>query len=531
MTTVRRPLPPARAPRGVRLADRRRVRSHPVALALLALASCSEEYRFGPGPLEPPAPAGCVPWAPLPSSDGSADSGGLDAGSVEPGELDPDQIITDVSVEVHPNVNTLLVVTWTQTALTDNVWLEFSFEAGNVMTSRPTPGTRGTHRDVVIGVPGATAVTLRIVLEQGGEQRSTRDYQGMTEPVPRGMPVPEVLAYDPALATPDRWLFGSVEDSDGGCNDQSCYYHTTFWLYIMDRQGRIVWYYADPASNATTSFQRIARDGEYIVLEKRPFGGGGQRGVMEMTLDGSYCEEIPLAGLADAIDVTETGSVLYNVEGNNSALRERTRDGRGRDIWSCRREFGPDFECYSNTINYNPLGDTVLMSFPYRNTVVEIDRQSGALVGQYGDAPGSWAFSPPTWKFEFQHFANITPEGTLLVSSHMPGFEVTEEPVAYQHAFMEFEIDRDNERLVEKWIYNDGPEWAMYKGMAMRLPGGNTLANYGTGGVIREITPDKQTAFLVKFDSERGDDFFNKMVGHNVLIDDLYALNGGPRAR
>ena len=67
----------------------------------------------------------------------------------------------------------------------------------------------------------------------------------------------------------------------------------------------------------------------------------------------------------------------------------------------------------------------------------------------------------------------------------------------------------------------------MYKGMAIRLPNGNTLGNYGTGGAIREITPDKRTAFHVKFDAPTGNDFFNKMVGHNVLIDDLYALNGG----
>jgi hypothetical protein len=115
-----------------------------------------------------------------------------------------------------------------------------------------------------------------------------------------------------------------------------------------------------------------------------------------------------------------------------------------------------------------------------------------------------------------------------MVSSHMPGYEDTDSPVAGQHAFMEFTIDRQNRTLVEKWIYNEGSEWAMYKGMAIRLPNGNTLANYGTGGVIREITPDKQTVFYVKFDSMRGtNDFFNKMVGHNVLIDDLYALNGG----
>jgi hypothetical protein len=93
---------------------------------------------------------------------------------------------------------------------------------------------------------------------------------------------------------------------------------------------------------------------------------------------------------------------------------------------------------------------------------------------------------------------------------------------------MEFTIDREQHTLVEKWIYNEGPEWAMAKGMAIRLANGNTLANYGTGGVIREITPDKQTAFHVKFDVEADDgDFFNKMVGHNELVDDLYALNGG----
>ena len=93
---------------------------------------------------------------------------------------------------------------------------------------------------------------------------------------------------------------------------------------------------------------------------------------------------------------------------------------------------------------------------------------------------------------------------------------------------MEFTIDRENETLIEHWIYNEGEEWPIYKGMAIRLPNRNTLANYGTGGVIREITPDQQTAWEVKFDVEQGEDFYNKMVGHNVLLDDLYGLNGGP---
>ena len=82
-------------------------------------------------------------------------------------------------------------------------------------------------------------------------------------------------------------MFGAVEDSDGGCDNQQCFYHTTFWLYIMDRMGRMVWYYSDAASNATSSFQRMAKDGGYIWIEKRPFGGNSPRSVLKRTLDGT----------------------------------------------------------------------------------------------------------------------------------------------------------------------------------------------------------------------------------------------------
>jgi len=450
-------------------------------------------------------------------------SGG--AGAAAP-QLTGDDFVSDVSITVHPEVSTILVVTWTQRRMADEVWLEFDFEAGNTMTSRAKPGMTGMQRDVALGVPGETMVNVRIVSKLGGVEHASSAHQGMTEAIPARMPVPEVLAYDAALASPDRFMFGAVEDSDGGCNNQSCYYHTTFWLYIMDRKGRIVWYYADPASNATSSFQRIARDGEYIWIEKRAFSGRGQQSVLKMTLDHEYSEEIEVDGLSDCIDVTDDGSLLYDTN-SSFELREMSRDGDVRTIWSCREHFGQDFQCYSNTINWNPIDDTILLSFPYPATVIEIDRQTGDVVGQYGEAEGSYGFSPSSWRFGFQHFPNITADGTLLVSSHMPGYEDTNSPVAGQHAFVELEIDRQNRVLVEKWFYNEGDEWAMYKGMAIRLPNGNTLANYGTGGAIREITPDKQTAFHVRFDAEGGNDFFNKKVGHNVLIDDLYALNGG----
>jgi hypothetical protein len=441
-----------------------------------------------------------------------------------------DAFASNVEISVHDNVNTILVVTWTQSMTAEQTWLEFSFEAGNVMTSRPSSGEAGEHRDVVLGVPGETDVTVRVVSRAGGVDYKSSDYTGRTEAVPSVMPEPTVVSYDASLASPNRWLFGSVEDSPASAQqNRNNYYTGQFWLYIIDRQGRVVWYYNNPGNNASSSFQRIAREGGYIWVDQ---GRRGDQGVIKMTLDREYFETIE-APVGDCIDVTENGSLLYDVNGE---LFERTANGQTRPIWDCETELDLSPNCYSNTVNYNPLLDSVLMSFPEPGAVVEIDRESGDMIGYYGNQPDAWDFaapltSPPAaWRFGIQHFPNITAAGTLLVSSHLPPHDTFSAPPSpNEHSFVEFSVDRTGEILTELWRYTEGPEWPHAKGMAIRLEGGNTLANYGTGGVIREITPDKQTAFHVKWDlPDDGSDFYNKMVGHNELIDDLYALNAGP---
>ena len=425
-----------------------------------------------------------------------------------------------MTVTVHPQTATILVVNWTQAISAEQTWLEFSFTGSTVMKSRAKAGATGTHRDVVLGVPSATAVTLRIVSRQGGVDYKTHDYTGTTGALPTGMPKPTLLAYNAALASPDRYMFGSVEDSSGGCTTRNCFFDGQFWVYIMDRQARIVWYYADASSNAATGFQRIARDGEYIWIDKTRMG---TRGVVKMTLDRQYMQTIALP-IGDAIDVTTDGALLYD---SNNELREMNKAGTSRTIWSCRTAFGASYNCYTNTVNWNPADDTVLMSFPEPNTVVQINRQTGAIVATYGDRAGSYAVSPSTWSLEWQHFPNISATGTLMVSSHLPMFPEGSAAGPMQHAFIEFDIDRTGMRLVERWSYSAGTEWPLSRGMVIKLPNGNYLGNYGTGGAIREITPDKQTVFHVKFDVATGSDYANKMVGHNVLVDDLYALNGG----
>lgn len=468
-----------------------------------------------------------VPSGGTPGIGGASDvSTNVDAGGsgVVSGEF-----VGNVEVTVHENVNTILVVTWTQLEAADQVWLEFSFETGNVMTSPPRPGTTGEHREKVLGIPGETDVTIRVVSSAGGMNYATPDQAGRTDAVPSGMPTPAVDMFDAERASEDRWMLGSVEDSPPPAGSgRPNYYTGQFWLYIIDRQGRIVWYYSDPSNNASSSFQRPARDGQYLWVDQ---GRSGNQGVVKVTLDQEYFETIDVP-VGDAIDVTNDGSLLYDV---NGTLHEYDATGQDRTIWSCSAELSLQPNCYSNAVNYNALDDTVLLSFPEPGAVVEIERATGNLVGYYGNQQGAWDFAAPLttppseWRFGVQHFPNITADGTLIVSSHLPPHETfTQEPYPGEHAFIEFSLDRSEKTLTELWRYTEGQEWPHAKGMAIKLANGNVLANYGTGGVIREITPDKQTVFYVKFDLESADDAYNMMVGHNELINDLYALNDGP---
>jgi hypothetical protein len=444
-----------------------------------------------------------------------------------------DQYVSGVTVTVSTKVATILIVTWTQAMAADQTFLEFSFAGSTVMTSRAKPGATGSHKDYVLGVPGSTPVTVRVVSRVGGTDYKTRDYMGTTGAVPSGMPKPTVSMYDATRASPERYMVGAVENSPNTCSNDSCYFHSTWWVYILDRMGRVVWYYADGTSTDVSSFPQIARDGEYLFVEKRAFSTTGTPSVLKMTLDReTYNTSVMVPYLSDGVDMTTDGSLLYDTEERmrpNSELRQMTRDGTVTTIWKCPTTGFAN--CYSNVVSYDPATDTVLLSFPESNNVAQIDRKTGTLVATYGTGTGSYAFSPSPWSFVWQHYAHISPQGTLLVSSHLPQYTKDSAAGPNQHAFEEFMIDRTNKRLTRVWIYGDtttdGPEWAASRGEAVRLSNGNTLVNYGTGGVIREVTPDKKTVFMVKFDITASNDYWNRLVGHQFLLDDLYAINGG----
>ncbi len=474
---------------------------------------------------------------------------------------------------VTKTVKTVLMVSWDQAAASDSVKLRFTFENDEWLESPPEPGAKGAHEIPVFGVPELTEVTIQVVRETDGEE-TVCETLGTTGEVPQSIPRPTVREYDSSLASANRWMLGTV----GKTPEILSMYEGIFTVYIIDRKGRIVWYYLDQAWSPVTAYPRIARDGKSLYFDRSNYLGSGAENrpsIARTTLDFRQFEQIDAPSMTDSMDITDDGSFVYNSE---EWLIELKPDKTERKVWNCpewAKAAGFDLEsgienlkqkgkgdlvkkllalgkeklekviyghlCYANSVVWNPLEDAVLLSFPYTNTVVEISRRTGEIVGQWGDAAGSWQFKPSSVGFEFEHGANITPEGTLLVSTRATGIE---DPLVHKppHYFIELALDRDNQIAKEIWRFGEGlTDWPAVKGEAFPVQGGNRLVNYGSAGIIREITKDLKIAWDVKWDTEfvlppeleeiysdeYSEDDVNNMVGHDILLDDLYALNGG----
>jgi len=234
-------------------------------------------------------------------------------------EIDPDMEISNVTVEVHDKVQTMLVVRWTQDVEVDDVHVRFTFENNEWYRSIRKPGNVGDHKEVVIGVPEETSVTIHIFNRTGEEEAGSEAYYGTTGALPSSLPRPIVESYDPGGASSHRWMLGAVSAS-------SYSYEGPFWIFIIDRQGRILWYYSNLGDNPITVFPRASRDNKYIFFPNRkPWFENHhyQPRVIKMTLDWEFYEEI-LLDLSDNADMTDDGTNKTNNEPTDHKKQNNT---------------------------------------------------------------------------------------------------------------------------------------------------------------------------------------------------------------
>ena len=427
-------------------------------------------------------------------------------------DTDPTGVVSDVQVVVHDDVHTILVVSWNQSVSAES-WVEYGFENDEWYETPHTNRGAGAAQASLLGIPADTAVTLRVHALTGAES-VTGDYVGTTGSLPGELPLPTVDVWDPSQASSERWMLGSIDVG----ND---WYYGPYYAFILDRQGRYVWYWKVPEGRGALYVQP-GWDGRHVFVDGNVqyVFDNVDASVFRLTLDLARADEIPL-DYGFAIDEHVDGGILYESRASNQFhLNLMHPDGTEETLWDCTpyfRSIGANpGECNPNTIVWDPDRNTVMWSMYYVDTVLEIDLDSGEVLKQFGQLDGGWTFDPESATVDYQHYVNWTPDGTIIASTHAYGKR-------NEQRTREYEVDEANQTLHEIWTFGaDVDHYAQYAGEAWRLPNRNTMVGYGVDGAELEVTPDGEVVWDVEWPTRPN----THLIGHMTMVDDLYALNG-----
>jgi hypothetical protein len=431
--------------------------------------------------------------------------------------------VGDLALRVDPEVSLMLHATFDDPGVAD-VWVEYRFEGDDWQVAPlVAPGEA-----VLLGIPEQTAVEARAVAVIDGETAVGPTATATTGSLPQALLRPTVPTYDPALASPEGYAMISV--ASGSFTFQGPYF-----LEIVDRAGRVVWYTVVPG-DLFSFYPSVAFDGTHIWYDAEDiFGfGTGSPHVTRRTLDGRWSVELAAPKAGQAFAEGPDDSFFYELRGSRHGVVQLDPDGETTLVWDCDAHIAsigePGGDCLLNGCNWSEARGTVLASQFETGTVFEVDLATGLAVRQMGQLePGEpYTFDPPESMFAYQHWPHWTPEGTLFVSTHLPCggaqncSEITGKPGIQVAA--EYEVDDENRTLTRIWSHTSTDLWATQAGEAYRLPNGNLIQGYGQDGAVREIAPDGRTAWEVGWPKD-GSGY--RMVGHVSLIADLYALNVG----
>ena len=440
------------------------------------------------------------------SRSASKDTAQTDPEAVVPVD-DPTIGATGIIAQPHPEIGSLLVLTWQQSGSLDG-HIEYSFDDAWLQTPALTAEDGDSVEAIVLGVPFETSATWRFVGTLDGQAVTSSEHAAQTAALPEGLPEASLLVADPAAwVDSDRYLLASINQDPGGWSGG------TFWKFILDRQGRYVWAHQTPEDNWSI-FLRISYDGDDILWDEATywsqFDAGEASQVHRMKLDGTIVESVSTPGLHHAfVELDDETLVWGAADFTSETLRERRPGEDYTDLWTCRDSFGVDY-CQSNTLYWHEESDTFLYSFYTNSSVIEVDHATGETLHYWGQNP-DWGFEPSTAQFSWQHGVSYLPGGHLLLSTHTTAGVL-------ETVVREYAIDEKTQTLQEVWSFGEGEGiHADTAGEAHRLLNGNTLHNYGSSGHLREVTSDGEIVWEVEWAGTR-------LLGRSVFIDDLYTF-------
>ena len=450
--------------------------------------------------------------------DSGADSTTIDAAGT----------VNDLSARLHDAIGSVVYVSWQQIVASDTVSVAYRFEGETWLETPAKPGQLGPHEAIVLGIPYATPLQWRVVVRDGAVADDVDGPAITTGAQPSALPtialgVVDEGSWDPA----GRFLLTSVSA------EQPMQSNTpSFWVTLIDRQGRYVW--AIPANERSwTLYAKPSRDGTTLLYDDdlfwTSFDPNADSVVHQIRLDGSEVRRWEVSGMAHAFDDLSEDTIAWNrTEGDDDVVVVSEGSAAPVPIWSCRdwlttvdladTSGNPsDAHCGSNALSYNEDRGTYTVSLWSHETVLEFDAASGAVLW-FADPGGGNGYTVPTeGVWHWQHEAQLLSADRLLLSS---GFNPDSRGSFAGTASYEYLIDHATGSLTLVWSYVSEPEFAaQFKGGVCRLPGGNTLAYYGSAGGVKEITPAGDVPWQIQFDEN-----YDVWSGRSYFLDDLYAF-------
>ena len=454
-----------------------------------------------------------VPWAVLAFVACNGGTVGDDDDSAIPGDDDTtDEVLfSGVGAALHDEIGSLVLVSWEQHAPAD-MHVEYSFDEGTWLSSPSVQAEAGPQEHLLLGIPYGADVTYRLTADPGDGTVQDEERSITAGPLPFETLWPTETtgteaAWDPSM----RYLLATISEGPTGTSER-------YWNVMLDRAGRIVWAVQTPDDRVTLQAQ-LSHDRSEILIDHNSFWAifddGAASQVVRLAIDGTVAATYDTPGLHHPFTEIAGGSLVYGaVVWPGEFLVKLTPEGERETIWSCgdfHGEIGEQNYCGSNTISWHEATDTYLFSFYSTNSVVEIDGATGQTLRYFGHLDGSWTFDPADSAFWWQHGPHYTEDGTLLLSSRDALF-------GNETVVREYELDEESETLNEIWSFGEGEGiYADEMGEAVRLPGGNTLHNYGSAARLREITPDGTVVWDVTWG-------LGQYLGRTTPIEDLYSL-------
>lgn len=389
--------------------------------------------------------------------------------------------VTSLEVTVSPHIVTVATVRWTTSEPVQG-YLEFGPAGDLHLSTALEMEPRTDHEAVLLGLPGATDAEVRpvLVLEDGSEHR--------------GAAVPYTTGSLP-VALPTI----TVEGGDAGA-----------WLpvpilgvltapVILDPQGRIVWYWLDE-SGLDVYRVRLSRDGGSVLYNAASVSGdpADDSRLVRVSLDGAEVEEIPVPLLAhDFVELPDgtLGAIQVeyrDVEGTEvrgDGLVEVTPDGTVTPVWSAWDCFDPATDpgdapehgwTFANALDYDEAADDWLLGMRNQSAITRIDRATGTCAWVLGGTAATMEFTAGSDIFMHQHQFDLA-DGRLLVFDNEGAAGSCSRVVEYALDEVAGTADQFGAYQTDPCIYT------FVLGDVARLPGGDLLVDWATGGRIERV--------------------------------------------